>query len=82
MRGQALRDEVVVGVAGLHFDDFALLADVLDRVDQQQLDAAALAFRQRLEGSCERAADFALFGFHGRDWMLDAGCADAAISAD
>ena len=31
MRRQALRDEVVVGVARLHLDDLALLADVLDR---------------------------------------------------
>ena len=40
-RGQALRNQIVVGVAGLHLDDLPLLADVLDRVDQQQLDAAA-----------------------------------------
>ena len=40
---QAMRNEIVVGVAGPHFDDLALLADMLDRVDQQQLDAAARA---------------------------------------
>ena len=48
-RGQALRNQVVVGVAGLHFDDLALLADVLDRVNQQQLDAAARALGSGLK---------------------------------
>ena len=46
--GQALRQQVVVGVAGLHFDDVALLAEVLDRLDQQQFDAAVRALREPL----------------------------------
>ena len=32
---EALRNEIVVGVAFLHLDDLALLADVLDLVDEQ-----------------------------------------------
>ena len=42
-RGQALRQQIVHRVAALHLDDFALLAEVIDRLDQQQFDAAALA---------------------------------------
>ena len=47
-RGQPLREQVVHGVAGLHFDHVALLAQVLDRLHQQQLDAAVRALRQPL----------------------------------
>ena len=46
--GQTLRDQVVHGVAGPHFDHVALLAQVLDRLHQQQLDAAVQALRQSL----------------------------------
>ena len=63
---EALWDEVVVGVAGLHFDDLALFADVLNRVNEQQFDATALAFGERLERSEGLVAEFAMFGFHGR----------------
>ena len=41
----------------LHLDDFALLADVIDGVDEQQFDAAALALGQRLERRDWLAAD-------------------------
>ena len=37
--GQALRQQVVHGVAALDLDDVALLAEVIDRLDQQQFDA-------------------------------------------
>ena len=37
---QAVRNEIVQGVAGLHLNDVALLAQVINRLDQEQLDAA------------------------------------------
>jgi hypothetical protein len=43
----------------------ALLADMLDIVDEQQLDAAAFTFGERLERSGGLVAEFAMFGFHG-----------------
>ena len=46
--GQALRQQIVHRVAAFHFDDVALLADVIDRLDQQQFDAVVLAARQPL----------------------------------
>ena len=42
-RRQPLRKQVVVGVAPLHLDHLALLAEVFDVMNEQQLDAAALA---------------------------------------
>ena len=46
--GQPLRHQVVHGVAVLDLDHVALLAQVFDRLDQQQLDAAVGAFGSRL----------------------------------
>ncbi len=46
--GQALRQQIIHGVAALHFDDFALLAQVVDRLNEQQFDAAVLAALQPL----------------------------------
>jgi len=45
-RGEPLRDQVVQGVAVLHFDHVSLLAQVLDRLHQQQLDAAVCPLAQ------------------------------------
>ena len=42
-RGQPLGQEIVERVATLHLDHFALLPEVLDVVDEEELDAAALA---------------------------------------
>ena len=47
-RGQALRNQVVQGVAVLHLDHVALLAEMFDRLDQQQLDAAVRSLGQPL----------------------------------
>ncbi len=43
IRCQALRQEVVQRVAGLDRHDVALLAQVIDGLDQQQLNAAIAA---------------------------------------
>ena len=58
-RGQTLRQQIVHRVAALHFDDVALLADVIDGLDQQQLDAVVLAAREPL-ARVRLAVDFAL----------------------
>ena len=42
-RGQTLRKQVVHRVAALHFDHVSLVAQVIDRLDQEQLDAAMRA---------------------------------------
>jgi hypothetical protein len=47
-RGQPLRDQIVEGVAGANLDDVALVAEILDVVDQQQLDAAAGTDREAI----------------------------------
>jgi hypothetical protein len=60
---QTLRQQVIQGVTALHGDNVALLAEVIDRLDEQELDAVAGL------GEGLKAA-FALnaggFGFHGR----------------
>ena len=53
-RGQALRQQVVHGVAALDLDDVALRAEVVDGLNQQQLDAVVLAARQPLGGGAFR----------------------------
>jgi hypothetical protein len=44
-----LRQEIIVRVARLHLDHIPLLAKMIDRLDQQQLDAAVWALREPLE---------------------------------
>jgi hypothetical protein len=53
--GQPLRQEVVHGEAAFDFDHVALLAEVVHRLHQQELDAAMLAFGQSLETRALRA---------------------------
>ena len=48
---QSLRQQVIDGVASFDFHDVALFSKVFDVVDQQQLNAAMLAFGQTLEES-------------------------------
>ena len=47
--GQTLRQQVVVGIAGFHFDHFTLPAKILDRLDQQEPDPVILSLGQPLE---------------------------------
>ena len=55
-RRQALGQEVVVGVAGPDFDHVALLAQMIHRLDQQQLDTAVGSLRQSLVRILRRLA--------------------------
>src|SRR3990172_460579 len=64
-RGQAVWDEVVVRVARPDLDHFALLAEALDRMDQEQLDAALRTFRQGTERKDTRALELLGFCRHG-----------------
>ena len=48
---QSLRQQVVQRVSRFDLDDVTLLAQMFDVVDQQQLNAAVVAFGQSLEQS-------------------------------
>jgi hypothetical protein len=47
---QALRQQIVVRETGAYFNNIALLAQILDGLDQQQFDSAALPARQSFKG--------------------------------
>jgi hypothetical protein len=48
---QTLRQQVIEGVAALDGDDIPLLAEVIDRLNQEELDAAGFAFGEGLEAA-------------------------------
>ncbi len=45
---QALRQQVVVGMAGFHLDNLPLLADMVDILSEQQLNATMFSLGSRL----------------------------------
>ncbi len=47
----AVGQQVVVGIAGSHFNDFALFAQVFDIVNQQQFNATARALGQTIHAA-------------------------------
>jgi hypothetical protein len=60
--GQALREQKVVGIATLHLDNLALLAEVLDIVDEEQFDATARTLGQTAASGFDERG---FFGGHG-----------------
>ena len=61
----AVGQQVVVGVAGSHFDDVALFAQIFDIMNEQQFNAAARAFGQTTHAVRTTLKFFLRFGFHG-----------------
>ena len=57
-RGKTLRNEVVLRIAGLNFNDVALLAKRIDRLDQKELDSPVRSLRQAFAGTESAARAF------------------------
>lgn len=62
--GETLRNQVVVRVTAFDFDDVALFAEGVDRLDQKELDTAVRALRQTFAGAVSAASAFVTLLLH------------------